>query len=926
MPSGAIVLCRGIVNQPANHPIPKPASFSAFDRCDLNRSIPWRFEQMVVQVPDRLAIKSGPVALTYQALNEFANRVANTILDVLGATPQPVAFLLGQHANMAAAILGVLKAGHFYVPLDASYPEAALRAVMTDSGARLIVTDARGLSLARRLVPALPPIDIDHLPSGVDSKNLDRDIAANDFAYIYYTSGSTGRPKGVVDTHGNVLHNVMRYTNGLFISPADRLTLLQSPAFSGAVSSLFGALLNGAASFPYDVPAGGIRGIGPWLLQERITIYHSVPALFRHFLGAAGEHHVFPAVRVVRLEGDRAAPAEIDLFKRHFADEAVLAHGLGATECGLVCRFVVGKTSAFAAPVVPIGYPVEDVTIRVLDDGGREVEAGEVGEIVVESRYLSPGYWNRPDLTERAFAQGRGPGERMYRTGDMGRMYPDGCLEHLGRKDFQPKLRGQRVEAEAIEAALLEIDFVAEAVVEVRNGPFEGGRLVAYVVPKTKGGQLSVTAIRRRVAGRLAANMIPARFVTLDAVPLTSNLKVDRKSLPEPSGERPNLDVPFIAPRSGLEAAIASVWAPMLGLDQIGVRDDFFELGGDSLSATLVLERIRQEHGADLSPQVLLAAPTVEGLARAVEATASAREGERQAIGAAMGRPRSPLLAVQPAGSRIPFFFLHAEFGGDGFYCLNVARHLGRDQPFFTLSPHGRDGGPMPVAVETMAADYVRTLRDAQARGPYLLGGFCSSAVVAWEMACQLHAAGEKVDLLVLIEPPSGRRRRPWRAVYAVANALVALAGRGHEERLTLMSLASKVAQRIRRRDRLQWRDVGRAATWIANRPRAEVPLPAIEDRRQRIAAIYIRAVQGYLPRRFDGPVLCLRAIEEASGRSVDEWRGLARDFAEYLIPGDHDSCIIEHPASLAERLSQGLLSAQRGLMNGFPIDRAENA
>ena len=271
-------------------------------------------------------------------------------------------------------------------------------------------------------------------------------------ACIYYTSGSTGEPKGVLDTHRNVLHNVMRYTNSLGIGADDRLTLLQGPAFSGAVSSLFGALLNGAAVFPFDVPREGADRIAPWLARHGLTMYHSVPALFRR-VATAGQ--ALSALRVVRLEGDLAVPQDVELFQTRCEPGTVLVNGLGATECGLVRQYVVDHETSLTGGTVPIGYPVEDMEVLLLDPEGQPAAAGEVGEIVVRSLYLAAGYWDRPDLTDVAFRPSPGGrGLRLYRTGDMGRMAADACLEHLGRRDQQVKIRGERVDVESIQAAL----------------------------------------------------------------------------------------------------------------------------------------------------------------------------------------------------------------------------------------------------------------------------------------------------------------------------------------------------------------------------------------------------------------------------------------------------------------------------------------
>ena len=415
-------------------------SHDMFPRSAVEQSIPARFEEQVRRHPDRLAVKSGAAAWSYTELNARANRIAHAILEARSEPGETVALVLDQGVELVAAILGALKAGKIYVPLDPSLPAERLAELIADSRAPLVVTDARarpGTAAGRVLVATA-------LAAGRPSGDPGLSIAPSAGAYVYYTSGSTGRPKGVLDCHRNVLHNVMRYTNTLRITSDDRLTLLQGPAFSGAVSSLFAALLNGGASFPYDVPKDGVRGIAPWLRREAITIYHSVPVLFRQVVSGDGS---FPDLRLIRLEGDRASPGDVEVFRRRCAPGALLVNGLGATECGLVRQYVVSAETPVPASVLPVGYAVEDMEIVLLDEAGQERAAGEVGEIAVRSRYLATGYWRRPDLTADAFAAAPGrDGVRVYRTRDLGRMAPDGCLEHLGRKDFQAKIRGQRVD------------------------------------------------------------------------------------------------------------------------------------------------------------------------------------------------------------------------------------------------------------------------------------------------------------------------------------------------------------------------------------------------------------------------------------------------------------------------------------------------
>jgi len=307
--------------------------FQEFAKEQIEQSIPERFAVQVARHPERPAVSLGNVTLTYRELNWRANGFANAILARLGAGSEAVALLLPQGPDLVAAILGVLKAGKFYLSLDAGYPVSRLKEMVGDARVRLVVASFDHRGLAESLVSDQPAVLLeDDWANEGNRKDCAVTVSPTDLAYIFYTSGSSGRPKGVIDNHRNVLHNIMRYTNSLRIGPADRLTLLQSPSFSGSVSSLFGAILNGACSCIFDLPANGPVQLARWLKDERITIYHSVPVIFRQMLAHVG---LLPDVRVVRLEGDQAAKVDLQLFARHFSSDARLVNGLGTTETGL---------------------------------------------------------------------------------------------------------------------------------------------------------------------------------------------------------------------------------------------------------------------------------------------------------------------------------------------------------------------------------------------------------------------------------------------------------------------------------------------------------------------------------------------------------------------------------------------------------------
>ena len=594
-------------------------AFVEFARAEIEQSIPARFEQQVARYPDRLAVKTRTHRLSYAQLNRAANHMARAVLARRGAGEEPIALLLDNDAPMIAAMLGVLKVGKFYVPLDPSLPRARLSYMLEDSGAALVLTDGRFVSLARELArPTRQLLEVDKLEAGLPDEDVRLPISPDAFAWILYTSGSTGQPKGVIQNHRNVLHFVMNYTNQFHLCPDDRLTLLYSLSVMAAAYAMFSALLTGASLHPLNIRQEGVGRLASWLIRERITYYSSVPTVFRHFAAGLTGEEMFPHLRLLRLEGEQVLSRDLELYKRHFSDDCEFVNRLGSTETGTIRWYVADKNTQVDGHAVPVGYPVEGKEVLLLDEAGEEVGPDAVGEIAVRSRYLSPGYWRRPDLTAATFAPDpRGGDERIYRTGDLGRMLPDGCLVHVGRKDAQVKIRGHRIEVGEIELAVRDIAGIEDAVVAARDDGSGELRLVAYVVPSAK-PRPTVSELRDHLRARLPEYMLPSTFVALDALPVAPNGKVDRRALPAPDGARPELATPFIAPRTSAEELLAGLWAEILGLERVGVHDDFLALGGDSLLATRLASRIRDTLQLDLSLPLLLKAPTVAEQATAI--------------------------------------------------------------------------------------------------------------------------------------------------------------------------------------------------------------------------------------------------------------------------------------------------------------------
>jgi amino acid adenylation domain-containing protein len=649
--------------------------FIEFNKEEIEQSIPDRFKKQVNKYPNRLAIKTKLHEFTYKMLNQVANRVARTILARQENGETPIALLLEHDAMVIAAILGVLKAGKIYVPLDPSYPQARTRYILEDSQAALILTNGRNLALASEFARhRCQVINVDELDVRLSDADLDIPIFPDAFAYILYTSGSTGRPKGVIQSHRNVLYLIMNFTNGLHICLDDRISLLYSVSVSGAVKDIFGALLNGAGVFPFDLKEEGVGNLASWLIHEEISIYHSVSTVFRHFLDTFSGEEKFHGLRIITLGGESVSKKEVEAYKRYFSQNCILHSVLGSTELSSACQYFIDKATQISGSTVPAGYAVAGTEVLLLDDAGDAVGSDCIGEIAFRSRYLTPGYWRKPDLTSSTFLPDpEGGNARIYRSGDLGRKSTDGCLEHLGRKDLQVKVRGYRTETAEIELALLDHPALKETAVVAQQDTSGERRLVAYVVSHQRPVP-TTSELHYFLKQKLPDYMVPGVFMWLDALPLTPNGKVDRRALPALNSGRPELEQPYVPPHTPVEEILAQIWARVLGFDQIGIHDNFFELGGHSLTAMQVMSQLFDALQVKLPLRSLSQAHTVAGLADEIARHKDKQVGEQASI------LKLPTIVSAPELRHLPFPLTDIQqaywIGRSGAFELgNVATH-----------------------------------------------------------------------------------------------------------------------------------------------------------------------------------------------------------------------------------------------------------
>jgi amino acid adenylation domain-containing protein len=853
--------------------------------------------------------------LTYRELGRATNGVANVLHGLRGAGAEPIALLLDHQAAVPAAMLGILKIGKFYVPLDPSSPSERTLEILSDIQTKLIITDRTHSALAKSFCKeGCLSLCIEDIQPTDSMMGLEVSIRPEDLACVLYTSGSTGKPKGVMHTHRSLLHKVMRHTNGRRISAQDRIALLFSYNFGASMTNTFSALLNGATLAPFSLPQGGVAQLAQWLQAEEITIVHTVPTVFRRLLDSLNAALEFPNLRLIRLGGETIYRSDVERFQKHFADDCILHLGMGSSETGVVLECFFDKKTPCASDLAPAGYAAEGVTVLLLDEGGREVGDECVGEIAVKGRSLSPGYWKNSELTKAVFHPcPEGNGDRIYLTGDLGYRLPDGCVFHMGRKDSQVKIRGSRVELGEVEAALLNINGVREAAVIARQDLSGTNRLAAYVALHDPSA-LSIQDLRGALRKKLPRYMLPESLEVLPGLPLLPSGKIDRLALSPCRPMACASDNPDAARLTLLETQLCGIWKRILGLPGFGVHDDFFDLGGDSLLAVQMICDVEELCGKKVSLGNFPDGLTIERLARALH------DGT-DPIG-------QPVGAIQAGGSKRPFFFLHGDFESGGLYCRNFARQLGPDQPLYAVAPHGSDGRVIPETVEAMAADYVGMLVNLQPLGPILLGGFCNGGVVAYEVARQLEEQGRKVNTVLMID---SRNR----------NARFCLAGKLKD----VLALTFRMNTRTRRKCfmRLRWYSEGLAeasrrgplslvlftlaklskvplAFWqfltegAGSRHRSDISpkgeeLTSFSSPSDRFAAVrqpLHEALEEYIPGRFGGRVVLFRSsthLARFPGDPTAGWGSVAGKVEVHNLSAGHRASLTTEVADLAGKI-----------------------
>lgn len=690
-------------------------------------------EAQVERSPDAIAVSFAEKQLTYRELNHRANQLAH-YLQKLGVQPEVlVGICIERSLDMLVGLLGILKAGAAYVPLDPSYPQERLEFILSDSQVPVLLTDNQKLFADdghRKVVCLLK--DQENIAT-CSKENPARHVTAKNLAYVIYTSGSTGKPKGVAIPHSAVVNFLKSMQCEPGITESDVLLAVTTISFDIAALELYLPLITGARVVlaTREVASNG-KFLKELINTAGATMMQATPASWRILLAAGWSGS--PQLKI--LCGGEALTSDLaqDLLEKG----AAVWNLYGPTETTIWSTVCKVDTAKLSHALVPIGRPIANTQTYILDSYLQPVPVGVLGELYIGGVGVARGYLNRPELTaERFIAHPFSVGYRLYRTGDLARYLHDGNIEYISRIDHQVKIRGFRIELGEIENILSAHPQVREAVVITRSDQTEEKQIVAYLTAQQE--QPTPETLRDFLRQKLPDYMVPTAFVILDVLPLTPSGKVNRRALPKPTVSNFCQHNEFVAPRNDTERELAKIWSEILNIEPVGVKDNFFEIGGNSLSAIHLIASIEQQCGKELPLSLVLTNPTIEDFASLLNTSSDTFD-------------HSPLIPIQPKGSKQPFFCVHPA-GGHVMCYFKLTQYLSADQPFYGLQAQGFHGDEEPLRrVEDMASLYIRAIQKFQPQGPYSIGGWSFGGVVAYEMAQQLHKQGHEVSLLAILD------------------------------------------------------------------------------------------------------------------------------------------------------------------------------
>lgn len=754
------------------------------------------FEAQAKRTPDNIAVSFENQQITYQELNQRANQLADYLQTLGVKSGVLVGLYVEPSLEMIVGLLGILKAGGTYVSIAATSGQDSLSFILKDAQISVVLTQS---SLVEKFSEhQVKVICLDNDWEGIalhTTENQNHYTTDQTLACVMYVSGGNGKPNGIAITHRNLVTHSLAISDTWELTQSDRLLLIPSISCDSFIESLFPTWISGATVILQSQELQSTTQFFPFIAQQQITVVN-LPTYFWHQLVKEPtlSPQTLPAsLRLVMVGGEKVSRNAYLTWVEKVGKQVRWLNGYGSLETTLTATVYDPATASEASNTrseIPIGKAIANTKIYILDRRSQPLPIGVTGEIYISGIGVAQGYFNRLELTSEKFIPNpfsSESGSYLYRSGDLGRYLSDGNIEFIGRLDNQVKIRGFRVELTEIETILGQFPGVQKTVVIAKEDIPGDKHLVAYLVPK-EGETFGSEQLLSFLQQKLPEHLLPSAFVIVDSLPLNANGQVDRKALPALNTTNSKIEKIFATAENPLQLQLTEIWENVLGVHPIGITDNFFDLGGHSLLAVRLFSEIEKIVGKNLALSILLQAPTIEQLANIVEREKSSKSGVAATptsdVKSETSIPWSSLVAIQPNGSKPPFFCVHG-LGGEVLRFRELAVHLGADQPFYGLQPQGLDGKQLPYTrIEDMAAHYIQQIQTIQPHEPYLIGGYSSGGIIAYEMARQLAIQGKKVALLVLFDTYGSRNiesvslqkpaSRHWKSLLAIAyNGLI---------------------------------------------------------------------------------------------------------------------------------------------------------
>ncbi len=582
-----------------------------------DQTVHGRFKRIAGLFPEREALRFKDTSLTYAELDQASDNLAGYLSEYDSTINNRIGIYLQPGPNQIIAILGILKAGKCYVPLDIYFPSERNQYMFEDAECKMLITDLQNFSQGKMLAGSMPVLNID---KGIEEKTLTGENGIDqDYCQIIYTSGSTGHPKGVVHSHKTIVHFIDRFSEDIEVNPTDRLAFYFSLSFSAHTMPILTAILNGCSLSLFDLKKENFTAFAKWLEQEKVSITLMIPSILRQFNATLKKGQIFGKLRILLVGGETLYRSDVEKIRQHLRKQAMVLNLYASTEAYYSRAYKINHNTVIKSNIVPIGYEVRDMEMIIQDEEGKRQNPNNTGEIAIKSAYVALGYWNKPEQTAQDFhSDPEDPDRRIFKTKDMGYKQSDGCIIHVGRSDSMVKLRGYRIDLGEIENVLLMDKLIKEVAVVVKENPFGTKQIVAYYV--RKGNKPPDPEYLRLAVIRMLPNyMIPSFFVEMEALPKNDIGKTIRRDLPDPEWNKTTNKEKLISPRTAMEEELREIFERILETEPIGITSNIMDAGADSLRLFVAFDEIEKRFGTKLNIDLIVDNPSIEFIARHIE-------------------------------------------------------------------------------------------------------------------------------------------------------------------------------------------------------------------------------------------------------------------------------------------------------------------